>query len=528
MKNLFIIFSLFLVFSTNAIADSICHYDGYGDPNQMAACVTSSAQNGDNKKIDGNDGVRLNNGTHGKTPIDTHGRCRYLDNNGSNDYFVPLKSKEEWFAFTEHKPNDVNTTTCARPHAPTGTVSLPNKAKGLYYGPTNYGGQYAPSPALPYARTGSSWPFTGANPIHKFTFSCTEGYWSSTTLSCQTKVHTWYENWDFSAAAGVSPDNATDSGSGWQGTSNHIDGTTMPADCGKVCTPPPTNGSCGSSNGKTLTVKPSSGLCNAGTATSVSGSGPWNWSCTGANGGNNVSCSALRQPDPINGSCGSTNGQTVATKPTSGLCSTGTAGSVSGSGPWNWSCTGSNGGSTKFCSANVPLTPINGVCGSANGSRVTSRPTTELCSVGSVYAQATTTAGWRWSCRGSNGGTNIGCSALKKNSCTPTACKSCNAAGNLVNKANRTRCGSSNLASSTAGWCLSGRCQAYFWDVCSGRAGKVRCWKSYSKGERAGKYENRSCSSCKKGVKSGKDSCNKCRNVWGSDRSGEWNNQRYF
>jgi len=54
---------------------------------------------------------------------------------------------------------------------------------------------------------------------------------------------------------------------------------------------------------------------------------------------------------PINGACGSANGVAVNSAPTSGLCSAGTASSVSGSGPWDWSCAGSNGGSTAMCMA---------------------------------------------------------------------------------------------------------------------------------------------------------------------------------
>jgi len=54
---------------------------------------------------------------------------------------------------------------------------------------------------------------------------------------------------------------------------------------------------------------------------------------------------------PVNGTCGSSNGIAVSSAPTTGLCSTGTASAVGGSGPWSWSCTGSNGGSTAQCSA---------------------------------------------------------------------------------------------------------------------------------------------------------------------------------
>ncbi|MBL4631679.1 MAG: HYR domain-containing protein [Paraglaciecola sp.] len=52
-------------------------------------------------------------------------------------------------------------------------------------------------------------------------------------------------------------------------------------------------GSCGSSHGTVLTEAPSSNLCDTGTASSVTGSGPWTWSCTDQNSGSNLTCSSL-------------------------------------------------------------------------------------------------------------------------------------------------------------------------------------------------------------------------------------------
>ena len=63
---------------------------------------------------------------------------------------------------------------------------------------------------------------------------------------------------------------------------------------------------------------------------------------------------------PINGSCGQANGVVVSRPPTSGLCATGSASAVSGSGPWNWSCAGSNGGATATCSAPPQSLPGSG------------------------------------------------------------------------------------------------------------------------------------------------------------------------
>jgi len=56
--------------------------------------------------------------------------------------------------------------------------------------------------------------------------------------------------------------------------------------------------------------------------------------------------------EPVSGSCGTSNGTNVSSTPTANLCATGVASPVSGTGPWNWSCFGQNGGANAGCSAN--------------------------------------------------------------------------------------------------------------------------------------------------------------------------------
>ena len=58
---------------------------------------------------------------------------------------------------------------------------------------------------------------------------------------------------------------------------------------------------------------------------------------------------------PVNGACGSANGGSFTSAPTTNLCSVGTPSSVTGSGPWNWTCAGSNGGTTASCSASLKV-----------------------------------------------------------------------------------------------------------------------------------------------------------------------------
>jgi hypothetical protein len=62
---------------------------------------------------------------------------------------------------------------------------------------------------------------------------------------------------------------------------------------------------------------------------------------------------------PVNGVCGSANGQTLTSAPTSNLCSAGTASAVSGSGPWAWSCSAQSGGVAASCSASPETTAKN-------------------------------------------------------------------------------------------------------------------------------------------------------------------------
>jgi hypothetical protein len=170
------------------------------------------------------------------------------------------------------------------------------------------------------------------------------------------------------------------------------------------------SGACGSSNGASLASAPTSNLCSAGSASTVAGSGPWNWSCVGSNGGSTATCSAKTSAQPVNGACGSSNGAQLTSTPTTNLCGAGTASTVAGSGPWNWSCVGSNGGTTATCSAKASAQPMNGACGSTNGAQLASTPTTNLCSAGTA-STVTGSGPWSWSCAGSNGGATASCSA---------------------------------------------------------------------------------------------------------------------
>lgn len=111
----------------------------------------------------------------------------------------------------------------------------------------------------------------------------------------------------------------------------------------------------------------------------------------------------------------------------SSLCATGSASTVTDNGAltdprYTWTCSGANGGSNASCSAsyNAPITPVNGVCKdySGLGQGYTTQPATNNatgCDAG-IYADIfpDTATHWLWRCNGINGGTNAtNCSAPK-------------------------------------------------------------------------------------------------------------------
>ena len=77
--------------------------------------------------------------------------------------------------------------------------------------------------------------------------------------------------------------------------------------------------------------------------------------CAAANG-KLIICTGGGTTNPINGSCGMAAGHSYQNPPTNSLCGSGTASAVTtntGSGTYNWTCAGSNGGTTASCQATI-------------------------------------------------------------------------------------------------------------------------------------------------------------------------------
>lgn len=212
------------------------------------------------------------------------------------------------------------------------------------------------------------------------------------------------------------------------------------------------SGVCGASHGQDLVAAPSGeALCSSGKASAIDGTGPWTWTCTGSNGGSDASCSAKLATGPVNGTCGSSNGKTSAKAPSgAALCSAGTASQVQGAGPWTWTCAGLNGGTDANCSAELATGPVNGACGSANGQALSSAPSEAgLCSAGTA-SQVQGAGPWTWTCAGVNGGTTASCATRAADTCAGVTCSNhgvCNNGTCLCN---------SCYTGSTCGECAAG------------------------------------------------------------------------
>ncbi|MCK9578304.1 PKD domain-containing protein [bacterium] len=284
------------------------------------------------------------------------------------------------------------------------------------------GGSFSSAPTSGFCNSGTFTGITGTGPWY---WSCA-GQNGGSTANCLAQLKVNPVNGQCGSSNGGTfsllptsglcnsgtPSIVASTGSGWTWTCTGLNGGSN-AGCYAYKESSPVNGQCGSSNGGSFSSAPTTGLCNIGTASSITGSGPWYWSCSGTNGGLTANCSAQKILTPTNGQCGSSNGGSFSSAPTTGLCNIGTASSITGSGPWYWSCSGTNGGLTANCSAQKILTPTNGQCGSSNGGTFETAPTSGLCSSG--YTNGVTGSGpWYWVCYGQNGGGNDSCSAIKQ------------------------------------------------------------------------------------------------------------------
>lgn len=188
-------------------------------------------------------------------------------------------------------------------------------------------------------------------------------------------------------------------GRGWDGSDTDNSGTS-PSDVGIgwidfVAALQGDNGACGTAVTSVATSQPTAGLCAVGTASTPSGGNgaPWTWTCAGSM--TTATCATL---NPAVGICGTSANTIASSQPSTGLCAVGTASAVSGSNPWNWTCTGTNNNPVACATVNGDT---DGVCGSAAWT----------CSIGFPVNTQSGNGSWTWDCQGYGNGATVSCNS---------------------------------------------------------------------------------------------------------------------
>jgi len=199
-----------------------------------------------------------------------------------------------------------------------------------------------------------------------------------------------------------------------------------------VNSPTPINALCGSANGTSVQTMPTgTAQCNPGKGSlAISGPNSFTWSCLSLNGGSEANCFAYRgnMYTVTATDNGSANGNVTPTSQSVNGGQSATVNAINVTTGYNTSWTSTCGGTasgtsftTGAVNANCTVTatfstapsPVNGACGSSNGTTLSAAPTTNLCSTGNVSTVTTGTTAYSWSCTGSNGGSTASCSATR-------------------------------------------------------------------------------------------------------------------
>ncbi|MDD4617316.1 MAG: hypothetical protein PHW76_09485 [Alphaproteobacteria bacterium] len=412
--------------------------------------------------------------------------CRYANNTSSSSYFVPFRTWQEWGAFIANHPSDIQLSFCGRPtqfivrpdltkcnkpnlikavaYVPSGRVNVleykkqnfaknyivafkcsgNNVTKGLEIfsinyrvAPRSFSGGRASNDVAYIPRTwvtdsnanASGWIQLETSSV--VLGGCGSAYNTPVAGNLSSPVGTLCAV--DRAATGVNVESDTpaiDAVPQWKWTCTQLGTTTTPQNSASVTCTAPIGAACGPANGTLVSVQPSgdSYLCAWGTPQNIAsqiadGKHIWTWQCacgkTCTPGYGTANCSAT---DSVAAQCGTANGQSLTTAPSStpssNLCFGGIASSVIAkgaggmTGPWSWTCTGT---SQVSCSAN-----LSSGCGSVNGKVFTadtapSISTPNLCVDGNTASNFNGSGPWHWTCTGS-GGDTANCSALLKTS----------------------------------------------------------------------------------------------------------------
>lgn len=178
------------------------------------------------------------------------------------------------------------------------------------------------------------------------------------------------------------------------------------------------DGQCGSANGTTVVSAPTTDLCKYGTPTSVDGTGPWKWLCKGQDGGkDSATCTAGVMPPA--GTC-RTYSSAYTSQPASSASSGCKAGTYADAADtdtlWMWTCAGTT--TATSCIAKKATT-IDGACTYYGDTPYAAQPasgTENGCTAGTYADVSDTGTHWQWKCTGGGypTGKTVTCLASKE------------------------------------------------------------------------------------------------------------------
>lgn len=170
---------------------------------------------------------------------------------------------------------------------------------------------------------------------------------------------------------------------------------------------------CGSAHDSNVSTAPTSGLCAAGTPSSVqdTGTGVFGWTCSGSGGGHDLECYANRNCDSVelDWRLGDAECSGSLSTAISGEVQTVTDTSRPTLGEQRFSCSQ---GTWSPAGDATCVTVIDGACGPADGaSYLDFPPMDDLCSSGFNDGGVSGTGPYTWECAGRHGGTTAQCSS---------------------------------------------------------------------------------------------------------------------
>lgn len=410
------------------------------------------------------DGIRQDHGIsnilynyfYAGTDSHTTTTCRFVDNNGSQDLFVPQNSLTEFSDFIGHAPGGVTLAYCtqsfnfqyqATASYPSGymlwdtdgtwTTPMGSQAKTqvtLIPLPTTRVNMVAPGNAAPpapgypmiliYNRQDCSHNAEGATSCRTRTIVETQHIEvtmtpnsnslcqnpGAYTIDCDGKWNFGFVNVDAYTIDGVPyPSGLSDYDPPAAQTCNGApdNSTWTTASSGAPITQSCPSGTSGTQQCQTVVTN--TYTCNNGASILTNQTPPATISCLGT-------CTPCASSVP--GACPSTNATCGAEwddaisfgQPMTDLCDVGTPSAVganNSNGTWNWICSGTGDGTSVSCGVTAAT------CGAVNGTHVSAAPTASLCSeyeTASAVKAASKTGAWTWTCS-SGGGVSIPCSA---------------------------------------------------------------------------------------------------------------------